>query len=125
MASESSPQYARVEQPFGCPPPIVHCPICGNASIEEGRGATPCPHLAFIYVEAGDAFEYTSDVFRERLSQFDLESVDLETFEQMLAEAGYGNNLLALEITYGGMACGPAWSTVVFGFDYSTLREPA
>ena len=37
--------------------------------------------------------------------------------------AGYGNGLLALEITYGGMACGPVWYTDVYGFDFGMLEE--
>ena len=37
--------------------------------------------------------------------------------------AGYGNGLLALEITYGGMACGPVWYTDVYGFNFGVLEE--
>ena len=39
--------------------------------------------------------------------------------------AGYGNGLLALEITYGGMACGPVWYRDVYGFDYETVVDDA
>lgn len=41
---------------------------------------------------------------------------------KLLENAGYGNRLLALEITYGGMACGPVWYTDVYGFDYDTVE---
>lgn len=37
--------------------------------------------------------------------------------------AGYGNDLLTLEITYGGMACGPGWYTDVYCFDFGVPDE--
>ena len=123
MSNESTPQYARVEQPFGCGVPIVHCPICGNPTIEAGVGATPCPHLAFIYVHEVSSFEYKSEDFEARTSKIDLEEPDSDAFEQLLAEAGYGNSMLVIELTYGGMACGPVWATVIVGFDYNSLHR--
>jgi len=51
----------------------------------------------------------------------DTENLSFETFKKVLKAAGYKNELLALEITYGGMATGPAWYTDVFGFDYGIL----
>jgi len=42
---------------------------------------------------------------------------------EALALAGFDNKLLALEVTYGGMGCGPMWFTDVFGFDYGTLAS--
>ena len=42
---------------------------------------------------------------------------------KLLERIGYGNKLLALEITYGGMACGPVWYTDVYGFDYETVGD--
>ena len=60
----SEPQYANVEQPFGCEPPIVHCPICDQPLMDaEGGGATPCAHLAFIYIDAAGDYEYKSADF--------------------------------------------------------------
>lgn len=121
---ETEPQYARVEQPFGCEPPKVHCPICGKPSVmsDDGEDAG-CPHLAFIYVgEIGD-FVYKSDDYQKRTSKLGEEDIDFDNFKNFLKMAGYGNSLLALEITYGGMACGPVWYTDVFGFDYGSLSE--
>ena len=31
MKPASKPQFASVEQPFGCDPPKPHCPLCGKA----------------------------------------------------------------------------------------------
>lgn len=125
MTEESSkPQYAQIEQPFGCEPPIVHCPICGQATLDpDGDGATPCPHLAFIYVGAVNEYEYFSDDYEQRIIDLDDEDVDFDNFSEFLGKAGYGNNLLALEITYGGMGCGPVWFTDIYGFDYGTLAK--
>ena len=115
----SLPQYARVEQPFGVGHPTPHCPICGQAVVDDD-GVTPCAHLAFVFVgEAGD-FEYQSPSFAQRIEERDLGPVGLDGLDAYLLEAGYGNGLLAIEITHGGMACGPVWYTEVFAFDYGT-----
>ena len=115
--------YASVQQPFGCDPPLVHCPICGQASMkldDEGMGTvTPCQHLAFIYVGAAGEYEYQSDDFAKRLAA--AEESDTDPSEELLLTLGYGDSLLALEISYGGMGCGPMFFTDVFGFDYGTL----
>ena len=52
-----------------------------------------------------------------------MEEFKFDNFNQYLQQAGYDNKLLAIEITGGGMACGPIWHTDVFGFDYSTLAD--
>jgi len=39
-------------------------------------------------------------------------------FDQFLDAAEYGHNLLVIDITFGGMACGPVWYNLKFGFDY-------
>ena len=124
MEKKSTPQYASVEQPFGCSPPIVHCPICGQAMLDpNGGGLTECPHLAFSYVCEIGGFEYISDQIEQRTKVTTESEVSFETFKRRLKKAGYGNQLLVLEITYGGMACGPTWSMVAYGFDYGTLAE--
>ena len=120
--NKSIPQYARVEQPFGCEPPIVHCPICGQA-ISDDESATLCRHLAFVFVGAAGDFEYQSQDFASRFANVDIQDMSFDSFVNVLRQAGYGNNLLAIEITYGGMACGPVWYTDVFGFDYQTISE--
>jgi hypothetical protein len=38
-------------------------------------------------------------------------------------KAGYKNELLILEITYGGMGHGPSWYTDLYGFDFGIGRE--
>ena len=132
MTTQTSPQYAAIEQPFESEPPLVHCPICGNNTIKDNE-INPCKHLAFVYVGELNEFIYQSEVFETRfestltehqeIDEDEYRCIRLDILQDCLKEAGYDNNLLALEITYGGMACGPIWFTDVYGFDYGTLAD--
>ena len=125
MKPASKPQFASVEQAFGCDPPRPHCPICGKAVLRVDDGGfahtEPCPHLAFLFVGEVGEFEYRSPAFEERAKGRRLYDLDLVKLRKLLERIGYGNELLALEITHGGMACGPVWYTDVYGFDYGTV----
>ena len=127
-------QYAQVEQPVNVDPSIVHCQICGNPSIamgENGGEATPCEHQAFMYVGEIGEFTYKSDDFCQRIKNDEFEdenNVDDDRYgiKKVLADAGYDNKMLVIELTYGGMtSCGPTWYTVICGFDYGTLKPIA
>ena len=124
MNQNSTPQYAAIEQPFGVEFTPIHCPICGQSTFDMETGeATACTHLAFIYIgEVGD-FEYQSDVFQQKWQGVDVEEFKFDNFNQYLQQAGYDNKLLSMEVTCGGMACGPVWYTDIYGFDYSTLAD--
>ena len=139
--------YVAIEQPFGVQPPQVHCPICGQCQFVEAGDEyleTPCEHLAFVFGGEEDEFVYASDDFAARFERFDAALAALfpaadarvgeayeeassfyrDLFARRLADLGYGANLLALRITYGGMADGaPVWFSDVYGFDYATIRD--
>ena len=83
----------------------------------------PCPHLAFVFVGETGEFEYRSPAFEKKAARRRLQDLDLVKLRKLLERIGYGNKLLALEVTYGGMACGPVWSTDVYGFDYETVEN--
>jgi hypothetical protein len=100
----------------------MHCPICGQAMMSNGS-ITPCQHLAFIYVGEAGEFEYQSEDFGKRLATVDIEDLSFDNFHSLLKKAGYGNSLLGIEITQGGMACGPVWYTDVFNFNYKSLSS--
>ena len=124
MKEDSIPQCAEIRIPFGCEPPIVHCPICGKPTFEpEGGGAAPCRHVAFIYVGMAGEFEFESDEFQSRTKSIEDEEFTLFTFKEFLQKSDYGNDLLVLEFTHGGMACGPVGYTDIYGFDYGTLGQ--
>lgn len=120
MAKKTKPQIARVEQPFGMDPPIVYCPICGHATvkIDETNGAdiTPCDHLAFIHAAEG-GFVCKSEDFEARMARVEEAEEDWEDeegvdyFDAALQRAGYQNNMLAIEITYGGMGQKDSFTT--------------
>lgn len=124
---DNTPQYARVEQPFGEEPVIIHCPVCGQSMIENPHeGVSPCQHTLFIYVGMARDFEYQSEQFRQRVAAMKPEDIDFdfEEFKDTLVKLGYDNKMLALEITYGGMACGPVWYTDVYGFSFDKPDAP-
>jgi hypothetical protein len=127
MNKKTKPQYAMVEQPFGDDPPIIHCPVCGQASMtvddKYGADVTPCVHLAFIYVGESGGFEYQSKEFEVRMAKLDDDDEEddglcLDNFQRFLEKAGYGNEMLAIEISYGGMGHCPVYYSDVFGFDF-------
>lgn len=146
-ASAGPVGYVAIEQPFGLQPPKVHCPICGQQQfVEQGDEylETPCEHLAFVFGGEEDEFVYACDDFAARFERFNADldarfaddaarasaeyeeasSFYRDLFVRRLAELGYGTHLLALRITYGGMADGsPLWFSDVYGFDYALIRE--
>lgn len=125
------PQYAEMMLPFGCDPPSMHCPICGQCTMDEDPEGmkdfedklTPCRHVAFFYSGACCDFIYRSEDCQARFDKANLEDIDCDDVKEMLTVAGYGNSLLAIEIIHGGMACGPVWFNHVWGFDYATLDQ--
>ncbi|SMH58440.1 MULTISPECIES: hypothetical protein [Cyanophyceae] len=115
-----------MEQPFGIDPPNVHCPICGQATFtitSDSHNMTPCDHLALIYVGSVGEYVYQSPTFQERTASLGVPDQPFKEFPQYLNQAGYDNQLLLLEITYGGMACGPIWYTDIYGYDYSMIGK--
>ena len=122
MNTKAEPQYVVIDQPFGQEPPNIHCPVCGRAVFdpdEESGDVTPCPHLAFVYLGGAGDFVYASDEFAKRANYDEDEEFEFEDFPELLKKADYGNELLAIEVNYGGIACGPVWFTDIYGFDFS------
>ena len=123
MSDDNSPQYAMIEQPLGTDPQQVYCPICGNAAVDKDGEAGKCPHLAFVYPGLAAEFIYESAKFQQNTASLDKSEVTFETFREFLKSAGYGKRLLAIEVTYSGLACGPVRYTDIYGFDYDTLSN--
>ena len=130
MSEKLNLQYAKIEQPFDAPRPIVHCPICGIATAEkseDGYEVNSCKHLTFIFAGetvAGETneFIYMSEDFKNK-SEGNNNTGAINNLNEFLAKAGYGNELLALDITYSGMACGPVSFNDVYGFDFNSTKE--
>jgi len=113
---------------------VLHRQLFTALSVEEllqkksknGYELNSCKHLTFIFVGESDVretseFTYMSEDLKKRSEGNTAEGID--NFKEFLAKAGYGNELLALEITYSGMACGPVSFTDVYGFDFNTIEE--
>jgi len=84
---------------------------------------TPSPHLSFIFTSAIGDFAYQPDEFEARVARVNEEDWNLEDFVTALRAAGYGEHLLVMAVSYGGIASGPVHSPDVFGFDFSILAE--
>ena len=125
MAEKTLPQYASVKQAFGCDPAVVYCPICGESAYRvdrQGNQRPPCHHLAFIYVGEVGKFVYQSPGFEKKISSADVKEVSFGSFPALLEQAGYDNQMLAIQVSYGAMAGGKAhWYTDVYGYDYGTI----
>ena len=122
--TKAIPQYAKVELMFGADAPVIHCPVCGKATMESpDDGFSPCAHVSFIYMGVTGEFEYQSDEFAAKLESADTDNLSFDSFADYLAGMGYNNKTLALEVTYGGMACGPVWYTDVYGFSFASTGE--
>ena len=89
----------------------------------DEEGVTPCDHLTFVFIGEVGEFVYQSNDFGRRFQTIKNRNVSLDTVERILKRLGYDNKMLAIEITFGGMACGPVWYTNIFGFDYGTLDK--
>ncbi len=136
MTTKPEPQIAAITQPYGAEPPVVHCPICGKAQLRVMDGAAevdPCEHLAFSFIWSEHEFVYRSEEFRGRFEALEArmpadDDLELDIFEripfrEMLLEMGYGDQLLVLEISYGGLTHVPLWHTDAWGFDYGVLAR--
>jgi hypothetical protein len=114
MSEVLKPQYAVINQQ--CDGDLsAFCPICGKVTAKDGPGYTPCEHLAFMYLNLTDGFEYCSDDFKKRTENLDLEELTFDTFVDCLEPAGYDNRLLVVEVT---QSCNPVGVAVIYGFDY-------
>lgn len=124
-SKESLPQYARVDICFEGEPMIMHCPICGHATHEmcnDEPRATPCRHLAFIFIDPMNEFPFMSSDFESRCAHIDDKEVPSRDLQGYLRKAGYDNRFLAIGLCIEGMGCGGPWSAAeVYGFDYGTL----
>jgi len=108
-----------------------------SAALPDLRSRTPdrreasianvdaCRHLAFVFIGETAEFGYRSADFQKREARRRTSQLDLSRLRGVLERIGYGNKLLALEITYGGGACGPVWYSDVYGFDYETVVDEA
>jgi len=88
------------------------CPVCGSPQEDELQVLQPCKHLACVYDQEAQQFTFKSDDFKQRLATSKTSLSD-ELDTHVLAQLGYGDELLALDLTRAG-----CWSRELFAFDF-------
>jgi hypothetical protein len=116
-----------IEYPFGAPAPNIHCPICGAAVSKMNEEITQpaCEHVEYVYLADIAEFEYIRPNLQVLIDQWDASPIADATGtcdeEQGVVEAlcsrRDSKTKVALGLVTGGMACGPFWYSVWFGFD--------
>ena len=89
------------------------CPACGTPQEDELQVLQPCKHLACVYDQEAQQFTFKSDNFKQRLA-LSKTSITDELDSHVLAQLGYGDELLALDLTRAG-----CWSRELFAFDFN------
>jgi len=88
------------------------CPVCGSPQEDELQVLQPCRHLACVYDQEAQQFTFKSDGFEQRLATSKTSLSD-ELDAHVLSQLGYGDELLALDLTRAG-----CWSRELFAFDF-------
>lgn len=130
------PAILDIEFPFGIAIRQWYCPVCGEpVLVDDFESENPaCPHVDWIYLD--DVCEFLW--LKPQLAQLLDESGSEEDFSQedeapeededseeddseldALIRAWDGKAKAVFVFTTGGIACGPVWSTIRIGFDFS------
>ena len=116
-----SARKVELEFPFGHDFPPLYCPVCGTvAQIPDEPSEMPtCPHVEFRFLGMIGEFDYTTPQIDKLLDEWEEKYGDDDEVESLeYIEKDNNKTRIIFEITTGGMACGPSWSTVVYGFNY-------
>ena len=90
----------------------LFCPICGTPQEDNLQVLKPCKHLVCVYDQEAQEFTFQSDDFKQRFAMTNA-SINDELDSHVLAQLGYGDELLALDLTRAG-----CWSRELFAFDF-------
>jgi hypothetical protein len=102
-----------VTMPFNAPPPSVFCPVCGTQVLSTDDEPTPCGHVVYIW-HSDAGLVHAGGGAGPRLQQLGERCKAEDAAATLKAEHQF-----ALDISYGGMACGPVWYQVQVGFDFA------
>ena len=106
-----------VEQPWE-----FYCPKTGQLIIGEEE-FFESPAMLFCYVGVASDFEYVEDWVRKMYDECEENDTDFDYFDRFLEKMGNISNVIIFEITFNGMACGPASDTIYIGIDMDYESE--
>ena len=89
------------------------CPACGQPQEDKLQLLQPCKHLTCVYDQEAHTFTFKSEGFKQRLALTQSALLD-ELDAKVLAQLGYGDELLAFDFTRAG-----CWSRELFAFDFN------
>lgn len=129
------PAILDIEFPFGVTIQQYFCPVCGEpVLVEDFEAETPaCPHVDWVYLDDVCEFLWLKPEVAKLLDQIDVGEEDSQGDEDSDAEDAEaadpeldalirswdGKAKAVFVFTTGGIACGPVWSTIRIGFDFS------
>lgn len=117
------PRHVTLDPTSGLPTPI-HCLFCGQAVEERQEEAwvvTPCPHLAFV--RQPGTYEHASEDFQQKSLRVEDGALEFKDFPKFLEEAGYGAELLVIELAPTGVQSEKIGLSIAYGFDFSSKTE--
>jgi hypothetical protein len=111
-----------LEFPFGQQLEQFFCPACGKGIIEPNQPfeAPQCKHVEWVYLDELSEFIFAQPEVQARIDDFNEradEDDDLDPLEELQKVWGSSTKVV-FNITTGGMACGPIWSTARFGLNF-------
>jgi len=124
------PATLDIEFPFGIAIQQWFCPVCGQPLLPEDYNTDQlsCPHVDWIYLDDIAEFLWqkpqVAQLLNESSSSQDISQEDdhvqeKETGIDTLIHAWDGKTKAVFVFTTGGIACGPVWSTIRIGLDFS------
>ena len=106
-----------VEQPWE-----FYCPKTGQLIMGEEE-FFESPAMLFCYVGVASDFEYVEDWVQKMYDECEENDVEFDYFDRFLEKMGNISNVIIFEITFNGMACGPASDTIYIGIDMDYESE--
>ena len=119
-------QMLEIDWGLGADAPKIFCPVCGE--LEDPENTDYCTHVTFVYLPGYDEFDYVADSFTtvvdELRSTHDAQSDEDDATVLALLEKlpSTGTNFI-LQLSSGGMACGPTGFTAIYGFNLANGAE--
>jgi hypothetical protein len=120
MTERTRPQFITFNSGADSDPATIHCPFCGLAPVftdENSEGENFCPHLAFTHTGSFNHFVYFSGSFSDKTGESGNDEIGSGDLVDWLEKIGYGNEMIVMQVSHHGMACGPMFCEDSYGFE--------